>query len=149
MKKIILTTLFSIGLVALNAQVQNPVKWKYEAKKVGSTYNVIITATVDNHWHIYSQNTGKNGPVPTTITFKTNPLVTLVGKVKEAGKLEKIYDKNFQTDVLFYSNKVVFIQTIKVKAGIKTNISGIVEYMVCDDEKCLPPTKKTFDIKLP
>jgi thiol:disulfide interchange protein DsbD len=148
MKKIILITLFSLGLVTLNAQVQNPVKWKYEAKKIGPVYNVIITATVDKHWHIYSQNTGKNGPVPTTITFKTNPLVTLVGKVKEAGKLEKIYDKNFQTDVLFYSNKVVFTQAVKVKAGIKTNISGTVEYMVCDDEKCLPPTKKTFDIKL-
>jgi thiol:disulfide interchange protein DsbD len=148
MKKIILITLFSLGLVTLNAQVQNPVTWKYEAKKIGPVYNVIITATVDKHWHIYSQNTGKNGPVPTTITFKTNPLVTLVGKVKEAGKLEKIYDKNFQTDVLFYSNKVVFTQAVKVKAGIKTNISGTVEYMVCDDEKCLPPTKKTFDIKL-
>ncbi len=149
MKNIILATLFSIGLINLNAQVQNPVSWKYEAEKVGATYHVIITASIDNHWHIYSQNTGKNGPVPTTITFKNNPLITLVGKVKEAGKLEKIYDKNFQTDVLFYSNKVVFAQAIKVKAGIKTNISGTVEYMVCDDEKCLPPTKKTFDIKLP
>ena len=149
MKKTLLVTLLSLGLVTLNAQVQNPVSWKYEAKKIGAAYNVIITATVDKHWHIYSQNTGKNGPVPTNVTFKTNPLVTLVGKVKEAGKLEKIYDKNFQTEVLFYSNKVVFTQVLKVKAGIKTNISGTVEYMVCDDEKCLPPTKKTFDIKLP
>ena len=149
MKKIILAALFSVTLLATNAQVQNPVKWKYEAKKKGVNYEVVITATVDKPWHIYSQNTGKNGPIPTTITFKTNPLITLNGKVKEAGKLEKIYDKNFQTDVLFYSGSVVFTQPIKVKAGIKTNISGTVEYMVCDDEKCLPPTKKTFDIKLP
>ncbi|MBC7650679.1 MAG: hypothetical protein H7101_02900 [Deinococcales bacterium] len=149
MKKILVTILFSIGLLALHAQVQSPVSWKFEAKKNGAVYNVIITATVDKHWHIYSQNTGKNGPVPTTITFKNNPLVTFNGKVKEIGKLEKIYDKNFQTDVLFYSNKVVFTQALKVKAGIKTNISGTIEYMVCDDEKCLPPTKKTFDIKLP
>ena len=148
MKKIILAVLFSVTFLAVNAQVQNPVKWKYEAKKKGVNYEVVITATVDKPWHIYSQNTGKNGPVPTTITFKTNPLITLNGKVKEAGKLEKIYDKNFQTDVLFYSGSVVFTQIIKVKAGVKTNISGTVEYMVCDDEKCLPPTKKTFDIKL-
>ena len=148
MEKIILAALFSVTMLATNAQVQNPVKWKYEAKKKGANYEVVITATVDKPWHIYSQNTGKNGPVPTTITFKTNPLITLNGKVKEAGKLEKIYDKNFQTDVLFYSGSVVFTQTIQVKAGVKTNISGTVEYMVCDDEKCLPPTKKTFDIKL-
>ena len=148
MKKIILAALFSVTLLATNAQVQNPVKWKYEAKKKGVNYEVVITATVDKPWHIYSQNTGKNGPIPTTITFKTNPLITLNGKVKETGNLEKIYDKNFQTDVLFYSGSVVFTQIIQVKAGVKTNISGTVEYMVCDDEKCLPPTKKTFDIKL-
>lgn len=149
MKKILVTILFSVGILALQAQVQNPVSWKYGAKKKGTTYEVVIAATIEKPWHIYSQNTGKNGPVPTNITFKSNPLINLIGKVKEVGKLEKIYDKNFQTDVLFYSNSVIFTQIIKVKSGVKTNISGTVEYMVCDDEKCLPPTKKTFDIKLP
>ncbi len=148
MKKLLFTTLLLVGITALHAQVQNRVQWKYEAKKKGADYVIVITATVDNHWHIYSQNTGKNGPVPTSITFKKNPLVVMSGKVTETGKLEKVYDKNFATDVLFYSNKVVFTQLVKVKAGVKTNISGTVEYMVCDDEQCLPPTKKTFDIKL-
>ena len=148
MKKLLLTTLLLVGITTLYAQVQNPVQWKYEAKKKGANYEIVITATVENHWHIYSQNTGKNGPVPTSITFKKNPLIAISGKVTETGKLEKVYDKNFATDVLFYSNKVVFTQLVKVKAGVKTNISGIVEYMVCDDEQCLPPTKKTFDIKL-
>ncbi len=149
MKKIILLFLFSVGILALQAQVKDPVKWKYEAKKKGDAYEVIITANVEKPWHIYSQNTGKGGPIPTKITFKTNPLVKAEGAAKETGKLEKIYDKNFGTDVLFYSNNVVFTQAVKVKAGVKTNVSGTVEYMVCDDEQCLPPTKKTFDIKLP
>ena len=149
MKKLLLV-LFVLAFVSIiNAQIKNPVEWKYEAKKNGMAYEVVITATIEKPWHIYSQNTGKNGPVPTNITFKSNPLINKIGKVKEVGKLEKIYDKNFQTDVLFYSNSVIFTQTIKVKGGVKTNISGTVEYMVCDDEKCLPPTKKTFDIKLP
>jgi len=148
MKKLVFTALLLVGKTALHAQVQNPVQWKFEAKKKGADYEIVITATVDKPWHIYSQNTGKGGPVPTNITFKKNPLVTLSGKVIETGKLEKVYDKNFSTDVLFYSNKVVFTQLVKVKAGVKTNVSGTVEYMVCDDEQCLPPTKKTFDIKL-
>jgi len=50
--------------------------------------------------------------------------------------------------VLFYSNKVQFVQTIKVKGAAKTNLSGTVEYMVCDDSQCLPPTKKSFELKL-
>ncbi len=148
MKKLLFTALLLVVITAVHAQVQNPVQWKYEAKKKGANYEIVITATVEKPWHIYSQNTGKNGPVPTSFTFKKNPLVTISGKINETGKLEKIYDKNFQTDVLFYSNNVVFTQLVKVKAGVKTNIAGTVEYMVCDDQQCLPPTKKTFDIKL-
>ena len=130
------------------AQVKNPVEWKYEAVKKGNDYQIVITATVKKPWHIYSQNTGSGGSIPTKISFAKNPLITLDGAVKEKGKLEKVFDNNFKTEVLFYSNSVVFTQQVKVKAGIKTNISGTVEYMVCDDEQCLPPTKKPFDIKL-
>jgi thiol:disulfide interchange protein DsbD len=148
MKKIVFAALMLVGFSTLHTQVKNPVQWQFEAKKKGVDYEIVLTATVDKPWHIYSQNTGKNGPVPTTFSFKKNPLVTISGKVIETGKLEKVYDKNFSTDVLFYSNKVVFVQLVKVKAGVKTNVSGTVEYMVCDDEQCLPPTKKAFDIKL-
>jgi hypothetical protein len=148
MKKLVFTALLLVGFSALQAQVQNPVQWKFEAKKKGTNYEIVITATVDKPWHIYSQNTPKGGPLPTNIAFKKNPLVTISGKVVETGKLEKVYDKNASIDVLFYSGKVVFTQLVKVKAGVKTNVSGTVEYMVCDDEQCLPPTKKTFDIKL-
>ena len=148
MKKLLLV-LFVLAFVSIiNAQIKNPVEWKYEAKKKGDGYEVVITAFVKKPWHIYSQNTGKSGPVPTSFTFAKNPLVTLVGNVKEVGKLEKIYDNAFHTDVLFYSNSVKFTQQIKVKAGIKTNLSGTVEYMVCNDEQCLPPTKKPFTIMI-
>lgn len=143
---------FAMMLVSFSfAQRQNPVSWNYEAKKKSAdTYEIVLTATVEHPWHIYSQNTGKGGPIPTTVAFKANPLVIQTGKVKEQGKLEKVFDKNFNTDVLYYSDKVLFVQTVKVKGGgrIKTNLSGTVEYMVCDDSQCLPPVKKSFDLKL-
>jgi DsbC/DsbD-like thiol-disulfide interchange protein len=149
MKKVVLTIFSAVITVMAIAQAQNPVSWNYEAKKkTADMYDIIITATVDHPWHIYSQNTGKGGPVPTSIIIKPNPLVTKNGVVKEVGKLEKVFDKNFNTNVLFYSDKVEFIQTVKVKSGIKTNLSGTVEYMVCDDSQCLPPVKKSFDLKL-
>lgn len=139
----LLVTVFSF------AQRQNPVSWNYEAiKKSADTYEIVLTATVEEPWHIYSQNTGKGGPIPTAVVFKPNPLVTKNGKVKELGKLEKVFDKNFNTDVLYFSDKVKFVQLVKVKGGIKTNLSGTVEYMVCDDSQCLPPVKKSFELKL-
>ncbi len=131
------------------AQMANPVSWSYEAKKKSAdTYEIIATARVTHPWHIYSQNTGEGGPIPTRFSFKKNPLIILSGKLKEMGKLEKVFDKNFNTNVLFYSNTVQFVQTVKVRGNAKTNLSGTVEYMVCDDTQCLPPTKKSFELKL-
>lgn len=147
-----LTLILGFTFCLLNfaqAQVKDPVSWTYEAKKkTENTYDLIITATVPKPWHIYSQNSGADGPIPTTITFNPNPLITKEGKVIETGKLVKFFDKNFNTNVLYYSDKVVFTQSIKLKTKAKTVVTGKVEFMVCDDEKCLPPTKKAFTIKL-
>ena len=132
-----------------NAQVKDPVSWTYEAKKkTDNTYDLVITATLAKPWHIYSQNSGADGPIPTAISFNPNPLITKDGKIVETGKLVKFFDKNFNTNVLYYSDKVVFTQGIKLKTKAKTTVTGSVDYMVCNDEKCLPPTKKTFTIKL-
>lgn len=148
MKYLFSLILSCVGLSAM-AQIKDPVQWTYAAKKkAANEYDLVITANIPSPWHLYSQNTGKGGPVPTSITFKANPLVTLNGKAKESGKLEKTYDENIKTNVLYYSNKVEFVQTVKLKSAVKTNISGTVEYMVCDDHQCLPPTKKAFDVKL-
>lgn len=149
MKKIIVTIFFATITGLAFSQMHSPVTWTYEArKKTTGIYEVVITANVEKPWHIYSQNTGKGGPVATSINFKANPLVVKMGTVKETGKLEKVFDKNFNTNVLYYSDKVIFVQTVKLKGGVKTNLSGNIEYMVCDDSKCLPPVRKPFDLKL-
>lgn len=149
MKKFFATLIFTVITGMAISQMQNPVNWTYEAKKkTANTYEIVLTAKVDNPWHIYSQNTPEGGPVPTVVSFKANPLVKKNGAVKEIGKLEKVHEKVFGVDVLFYSEKVQFVQTVMVKAGIKTNVSGTVYYMVCDDSHCLAPVKKSFDLKL-
>ncbi len=131
------------------AQVKDPVSWSYNAiKRAQGIYEINITAEVDNPWHIYSKNTPKGGPVPTKITFNKNPLIVFEGNLSEIGRLEKINDEVFGVQVFYYSNKVLYKQIVRVKAGVKTNLSGAVSYMVCDDSHCLPPTKKVFDLKL-
>ena len=147
--KYLFTLVLCCSLVAGFSQIEDPVKWDYTAvKKSDNVYELKITATVAKPWHIYSQSTDKGGPVPTSFVFKKNPLVTVDGKLKENGKLETVHDKNFGVDVKYYSDKVAFVQTVKLKGKAKTSIAGTVEYMVCNDEKCLPPTKKSFDVKL-
>lgn len=138
-----------ISGTSCQAQMLDPVKWSFAAtKKSEKSYEIRITANVQKPWHIYSQNTADAGPTPTKFTFKPNPLVTLNGNPKENGKLLSYFDKNFGVEVKYFGEKVEFVQIVTLKAAVKTNITGTVEYLVCNDATCLPPKKVSFDIKL-
>jgi Disulphide bond corrector protein DsbC len=131
------------------SQVKNPVKWTYSSKKIATgKYEVRMTANIEKGWHLYSQTTPEGGPVPTSFTFTKNPLVTMGGPVKEVGKLETHFEKLFDVNVKQFSEKVDFVQVVTVKGNVKTNVSGKVEYMLCDDKQCLPPATQQFSISL-
>ena len=137
------SVLFAAGAFA---QIKDPVKWTTTSRKKGESYEVVLTASLPKTWHIYSQKTG--GGIPTKFKFTKSPLLTFNGEVKELGKLKEEYDKNFDTKVKYYGDKVDFVQNVKVKNNVKTNVNVTVEYMTCDDSQCLPPTKKTFNVSL-
>jgi thiol:disulfide interchange protein DsbD len=149
MKKITVALILIFTAGILHAQVQDPVKWSYSAtKKSSKEYTVTIDATLPNAWHIYSINTSADGPVPTSINFKKNPLITLDGTVKENGKLKSEHDEIFGVDVKYYADKVEYVQNVKLKSAVKTNVSGTIKYMVCNDKMCLPPKTIPFNIQL-
>ena len=139
--------LLIMGLVSY-AQT-SPVKWTFSAKKKSAgVYDISMTAMVPAPWHIYSQNTPAGGPLPTKISYSTNPLVSIAGVATEDGKSKTIHDQNFGVDVIYFQNDVSFIQTVKLKSPVKTSVRGSVEYMVCNDSKCLPPVTVPFEITL-
>lgn len=148
MKNYFLLFLILTLSVGAMAQIKDPVSWTAKSRKKGDKTEIVLTATLPKPWHIYSQFTGEGGPVATSFTFSKNPLVTLDGKVKEMGTLKQQYDKLFDTNVKYFGDKVEFVQLVKVKGNIKTNINVTVEYMTCDDSQCLPPTKKNFNVAL-
>ncbi len=148
MKKSILLLITVWFTCVASAQIQTPVKWDFTAKKTADkTYEVRFTAKIDKGWHLYAQETGE-GPVPTSFTFSRNPIVTTSGKPKEIGTLIKEFDSNFGSVLQFYADKVEFVQIVKLKANAKTIMKGEIEFMVCNDEKCLPPRKIPFSINL-
>ena len=133
---------------SVSAQVENPVSWSYSAKKISDKlFELHITATIADKWHIYAQDAGE-GPEPTSLKFSKNPLLKFDGSVKEAGKLESSYDPNFKSTLRYYSNKVDFVQRVKLKSAASTVVKGTLTYMVCNDKKCLPPKDVPFSIKV-
>jgi thiol:disulfide interchange protein DsbD len=148
MKKLYFLILSFFFVAAATAQIENPVKWTYTAKKISDkVYDIYVTATLDPHWHIYAQDAGE-GPEPTSLIFGKNPLIKLDGTVKEEGKLEKEYNEQFKSVLKFYSNKVSFVQRVKLKSAVSTIIKGSVNYMVCNDRKCLQPKEIPFTVQI-
>lgn len=146
----ILTLILSLFMVmGASAQFEsNPVKWTYQAKKIGpKVYEIHIKAMIDQPWHLYAQDAGK-GPEPTTIAFDKNPLVQISGKTKEIGKLEKQYDPNFKSELRFYTGSVDFVQTIKMRSTAQTVVKGTITFMVCNDKRCLPPKEIPFSVNI-
>jgi thiol:disulfide interchange protein DsbD len=148
MPKFILVILLLMFTALVNAQISNPVKWTHTAVKIADKiYELHLTASIDGNWHMYAQDAGE-GPEPTTINFTPNPLVSFDGKVKEVGKLEKLYEKYFKSVSKYYETKVDFVQKIKVKSSIATVVKGKITYVVCNDRQCLPPKEVPFSINV-
>jgi Disulphide bond corrector protein DsbC len=148
MKKIIPGMFLLLFAGFANAQINNPVIWTYSATKVADkTYELHITATITGNWHLYAQDAGE-GPEPTTFRFTANPLISFDGKVKEVGKMEKSFDKNFNSVLKYYAKKVDFVQKVKVKSSVATVVKGTVNFMVCNDRQCLPPRDVPFSINV-
>ncbi|MDQ1090426.1 protein-disulfide reductase DsbD [Siphonobacter sp. SORGH_AS_1065] len=128
------------------AQLFNPVTWDFKAKATSPTEAVLtFQAKISRHWHIYSQHLADGGPVATSFVFNPSKEYTLVGKVDEKSNVVKGFDKTFQMDISWFENQALFTQKIKL-TGNKATVSGKLEFMACDDERCLPPEEVAFDI---
>ncbi|WP_046744665.1 protein-disulfide reductase DsbD family protein [Kordia zhangzhouensis] len=132
------------------SKVFDPVQWKTSVKKLSDTeYEVVFKASIEDKWHLYSQrNYGDLGPFPTEFTFEnTGEAYELVDTVQES-PTKDVFDKVFQMNISFYEKEATFTQKIKLNDANTKVINAEVVYMVCDDEKCLPPTGVEFSIPL-
>ena len=147
MKKLVV--LFSLIALSVAGKAQlNPVSWTFSSKKTGDkTYEISMTATMQSNWHIYAQEQPDGAEViPTSFTINANPLLTADGKIQEVGKLEKYTDKELNVTLHQYSNTVTFVQKVKLKANVKTNFTGTLEYQTCNEEKMLPTVQRLAEL---
>lgn len=143
----LLNTLFFVLLATLShAQILEPVEWDMTSKSLGGDeFELIFTAKMDDGWSIYSQHTSDEGPVPTSFNFDQGDHYQALGDVAEKGKKKEGPDPLFGgvTVIKFPHGPVVFTQKVKVNNYDK-DITGYLEFMTCDDERCLPPTEVDF-----
>ena len=141
--------LISIVLLSniATGQIYEPVTWSHELRITGKTTGEIIhKATIEDKWHLYGMNIPKNGPRPTRIVYETFSNAEKDGDIIARSKLLEVFDKNFNMNLSWYANEAIFIQKIKFKDATQVKIEGFVEFMACDDERCLPPMQDEFSL---
>ena len=131
-----------------NAKIFDPVNWSYSSEKINDKeFDLLITAKIEKGWHLYSQFIEEGGPIPTSFKFNPSAAYKLIGKVTESPKPITAFDKNFNMEIAWHKNQAVFKQRISLNKPI-TAITGVLEFMVCDDQRCLPPAEVEFEVPL-
>ena len=146
MKKKRVSLLFGALLMCIIsfAQMQTPVKFKSELKKLSDTQlEVIFTGTIDEGWHVYSTGLGEDGPTSATFNLDKIEGAKVIGELTFEGEEIKQFDPIFEMNVRFFEKTVKFIQKLEVISSEYT-ISGYLEFGACNDQSCMPPTAVDF-----
>jgi thiol:disulfide interchange protein DsbD len=135
----------------LFGQIEDPVTWDFNLypSEQDGLHDLVIHATVDTCWHIYSQGNDPNdGPVPTEFGFDWPEGAKAKGGVAECTPIEE-YDPNFMLDLKFFEEEVYWRQTVDL-SGVADDakISGYVYFMVCDASMCLPPEEVLISVNV-
>ncbi len=148
LRKLVAIISFIVVASSVSAQIYDPVTWDFSYEKKGDKqYELIFTASIEEHSHIYSMDIPDGGPIPTSFTFDTLASYKLEGKTYEVTKPLEVLDEAFGFKIKTFSTKAEFRQ--KITALESTfNVKGTVSFMACNNSTCSPPKDVDFSIRI-
>lgn len=150
MKKYFLIVTFTIlSYTSVLSQVLDPVKWSFASRHIsGDTFELKYEATIEDGWHMYGLHIAPGGPIPTSINYSDSTLFKFTSNINLSEKPEVKFDPTFEMDVELFDHQISFAQEVQLIKPGNTLIAGFVEFMVCDDSRCLPPKEVDFSFDL-
>ena len=110
MKKLLFLLLAIFAFVNVNSQIKKPVKWTAKTEKISDTeFNLVMNATIEQGWHMYSQFTPDGGPLPITVTIKNQKVMNLdliQSKLNSFTSPKGGNQKNEHRDQFYRKNKI-------------------------------------------
>ena len=139
--------LLACGLAS--AQILEPVSWSTSVRTLeGGRLELVASAKIDAGWHVYSQFIGSDGPIPTTFMTPDSKDLVVQRPVREPKAITE-FDKNFGMELAYFSKKVDFVIDAKRKNEMAFTYTAEVDFMVCDNARCLPPELVSLTFKVP
>ena len=152
MKKLLVIISFLFVGVFTNAQIIDPVIWEFSQSMISdSEVELQFKASIEKHWHLYSQFTGQyyndEGPIPTSFVFKESDFFIKKDSVIEEPPIED-YDPIWEETLKYYEGEVTFRQKIKLITKDPFNITGEINFMLCDEVQCVFPMPVPFSFNI-
>ena len=152
LRKVLLLAAAMFTFTMLFAQMAEPVKWKFSTEKISDKeFNLVMTATIEDKWHLYSQHFDAGGPMPLEIKYTKSDKYKLVGTTSESPTPTAEYDDVFEVNVKYFTKKATFKQKIEVLADASFSVKAELNGQACfEDGQCLPVSADAkFNIDLP
>lgn len=149
MKRLLFITLLVAALTTLSTgQIYDPVDWSFSYEKVdNNTWDIIFLAEIEEHSHLYSMTLPEdNISIPTSFTIEASDLYTVVRDVYEVDTPDTVYNDLGYNDV-YFSESAEFRMRVSSEVSSFT-VSGYVNFMACDDERCSPPQDVEFSVNV-
>jgi len=132
------------------AQIENPVTWKFDYQFLNQkTIQLKFTVVIEKKWHMYGAFFPEGGPIPTSFHFDSSKSFNIIGQIQEVTPPVIKKDPNFDNmEISLHNNKAIFVQNILLNETEPLIIKGYIEFMACNDQKCLPPKNIDFAINI-
>jgi len=148
----ILVIFFTLISVITSAQILDPVIWEFSQSKISqSEVELQFNASIEDHWHLYSQFTGQyfgdEGPIPTSFIFNKSDFFIKQDSVLEEPPIQE-YDPIWEETLKYYEGEVTFRQRIKLLTKDPFNITGEINFMLCDEAQCVFPMPVPFSFSI-
>jgi hypothetical protein len=134
-----LSVLLGLCLTAYGQRPSEIVKWSANAtKSTGNSAVVVLSASVQDGWHVYALSQPPGGPTPLKISVPAGAPYEIEKPVQET-KVTRHNDPNFKMETLYYLNAINFHVAMKKVGAVSAETIPIdVRFQACNDRLCLP-----------
>jgi thiol:disulfide interchange protein DsbD len=137
----------------VGAQVERPIHWTATARTTsvspGDSVRVVLRATIQEYFHMYSTTQGPGGPVRTTIALPKLQGWSRIGDLRVPPP-DTIPDANFGIMSEVYDDSVSVGLTLRLAEGVDRigTPSIAVTYQACTTRYCLPARTDTVSVPI-
>jgi thiol:disulfide interchange protein DsbD len=147
MKKHILFLLVACCALTCMAQMQTPVKFSVQQKKMSdNSLEVEFVGKVDAGWHVYGTDIADGGPTRAELTLEKSVGLKPDGKLRATGTLHRAMDEMFDMEVSYMEGTAKFSQKFTITEP-KYEVAGYLTFGACNDQNCMPPTNVEFSFE--